>query len=383
MRYRHQVALLVAVATTNSGCGILLQTAFGWTQEQREVSSRNHTINVRSRPEGATVTRAGPDGSQELGTAPLVDSIAYQHETVTETPSTGGLLIGGGVSVAAAIGAFVAGGGSGDSCAFDDFSCVDEGPDIALFLLGGTLMYFGVQDLIIALFYGLSGAQVKANRAVDAPMVTYTASMPGKPPVSTKIKVPDSSIADLIVDGSAAQPVLAAPPPPPPPPPVAGPPVAPPPAAPPPPAGLRADAKKWVIAVMDVEDINAKSKNSIDKGLVRNLGDQLRIFIAQTGVKTIDRSAQERALQDVIDQAKSASYKACYDDSCQIELGKALAASHILRSRITRFGSRCVLNAELIDLRAEVTIKASSARGGCAAEGFLNMSEEVANNLVR
>jgi hypothetical protein len=98
-------------------------------------------------------------------------------------------------------------------------------------------------------------------------------------------------------------------------------------------------------------------------------------------VKTIDRGAQERYVREQISALKKESFKSCYDDSCQIELGKALAASHILRSRVTRFGKRCVLNAEVIDLRAEVTMGAASARGDCAAEGFLTMSEELANSL--
>jgi hypothetical protein len=86
-------------------------------------------------------------------------------------------------------------------------------------------------------------------------------------------------------------------------------------------------------------------------------------------------------MKEQIKDLKNESYKTCYDDSCQIELGKALAASHILRSQVTRFGSRCVLNAELFDLRREVTIAASSSRGDCEPEGFLRMSQEVANGL--
>src|SRR6185503_2553044 len=130
------------------------------------------------------------------------------------------------------------------------------------------------------------------------------------------------------------------------------------------------------------EDINADLKDrAIDPSLVKNLGDQLRIFVAQRGVKTVDPGSQDRALKEQIGELKAESYNECYDDSCQIELGKALAASHILRSRITRFGSRCVLNAELFDLRREVTIAASSSRGDCEPEGFLRMSQEVANRL--
>jgi hypothetical protein len=139
----------------------------------------------------------------------------------------------------------------------------------------------------------------------------------------------------------------------------------------------------WIVAVMDVKDLNAGDRDrAIDEDVIRNLGSQLRIYIAQRGAKTVDRSTQEAALKDQVQAMKNESYKSCYDDSCQIELGKALAASHLLRSQITRFGSRCVLNAELFDLAKEVTIAASSSRGDCEPEGFLRMSEEVANTLT-
>ena len=80
---------------------------------------------------------------------------------------------------------------------------------------------------------------------------------------------------------------------------------------------------------------------------------------------------------------KAESYASCYDDSCQLELGKALAASHIVRSKITKFGARCVLNGELIDLQSEVTVKAASAQGACQAEGFLEMSETIERDLMK
>lgn len=138
----------------------------------------------------------------------------------------------------------------------------------------------------------------------------------------------------------------------------------------------------WIVAVMDVKDLNAGDEDrAIGEDVIRNLGSQLRIFIAQRGAKTIDKSAQDQQIRMQVKEMKNDTYKSCYDDSCQIELGKALAASHILRSQITRFGSRCVLNAELFDLRSEVTIAASSSRGDCEPEGFLRMSQEVANSL--
>ena len=162
---------------------------------------------------------------------------------------------------------------------------------------------------------------------------------------------------------------------------------APPPApvAPPPTAPLDPDApdmSQWVVAVMDVGTVSRK-KRGLSRDLMRNISDQLRIFVAQQGVRTIDRGQQDSTFRSQLGSLKADSYNACYDDACQIELGKALAASHILRTRITQFGRLCVLNGELIDLRSEVATAAASSRGDCGEEGFLRMSEEVAVNLVK
>ena len=178
----------------------------------------------------------------------------------------------------------------------------------------------------------------------------------------------------------AAPPVVAQPEVKPQPPPV---PTPPPVEAPPPTEVARAltdpggELPRWVIAVMDVQP-PVSAEEPLDPGLMRNIGDQLRIFMAQMGVQTIDRGAQDKAFRSQIDEVKE-----CYDDNCQIELGKALAASHILRAQITRFGRLCVLNGELVDLRSEVATAAASSRGDCEEEGFLRMSEEVASTLVK
>jgi hypothetical protein len=151
-------------------------------------------------------------------------------------------------------------------------------------------------------------------------------------------------------------------------------------AEPPPSANVRAHTG-WVVAVMDVEDRDG-AHDGVTIALLRNIGDQLRIFVAEKGLRTIDRGQQESMIRAQIADAKKDSYKSCYDNGCQIELGKALAASHILRAQVARFGHSCVLNAELIDLKTEVSIAATSARGACEEEGFLTMSETVAAGLV-
>jgi hypothetical protein len=39
-----------------------------------------------------------------------------------------------------------------------------------------------------------------------------------------------------------------------------------------------------------------------------------------------------------LDEQKSASYKACYDQACQIEIGKELAAQHSVSTQVARLG---------------------------------------------
>jgi hypothetical protein len=354
--------IVVLLALFSSGCGIIIQSAIGWSDEEKTRIKETHVVQVSSQPAGAAISRRNPGGdTMNLGASPLIDTVTYEVEVTTEDPNALGLALGGLIEVA--IGA----------------AMISSGDGVGMTLGGAYVIGLaGIPELLTALIYGLSGDSVKERKTIpESQNYTYTARAQPFPDTTLILRAPQQAKLEFLLDPNATPSLVMK---------DDGtqvPPVRIEPAKPVVIEDLSLAAKGWVIAVMDVEDSNASRANqAIEPGLVRNLGDQLRIFIAQHGVKTIDRSAQERALKDKISNLKSESFKECYDDSCQIELGKALAASHILRARITRFGKRCVLNTELIDLRAEVTMAASSAQGDCEAEGFLGMSEEVARKLV-
>ncbi len=137
------------------------------------------------------------------------------------------------------------------------------------------------------------------------------------------------------------------------------------------PALLERARKDWVVAVMEIRDDHG------DPILLQSLSDQVRINFARRGVRIIDRGQQEDMLRRILDEAKADSYSPCYDEQCQIPLGKALAASHLLRGQVTRFGRRCVLNGEVIDLASEVSVTAASVKVDCSDEGFLDASEKL------
>jgi hypothetical protein len=137
--------------------------------------------------------------------------------------------------------------------------------------------------------------------------------------------------------------------------------------------------REWVVAVMTV---GTAGKTNFDKVTLLALTDQVRVFLAERGAKVVDRSQQEAALKGLVDEEKKKSYSACVDSSCQVPLGKALAASHILRSTVAKFGKACATNGELIDLKTEVAVAAGSARTNCAEEDLLYAAESLAEQLV-
>lgn len=142
---------------------------------------------------------------------------------------------------------------------------------------------------------------------------------------------------------------------------------------------VRNAQREWVWAVMEVA---TAGKATFERHVLSALTDQIRIYLAERGARVIDRSAQEAAMKELVEEEKKRSYSTCVDSSCQIPLGKALAASHILRSTVARFGKACTTNGELIDLKAEVTIAAGSARGECEEEALLLAAETLAEQLI-
>lgn len=138
--------------------------------------------------------------------------------------------------------------------------------------------------------------------------------------------------------------------------------------------------RDWVVAVMDLETTGAAQ---LAAQMQRGFTDQLRVFLGVRRIKVVDRGTQEQAMKEALAAEKLKSYSECVDESCQIPLGKALAASHILRSSLGRFGKTCTLNGELIDLRSEVTVAAATERAkGCDDDQLLDAAEKLVDGLI-
>lgn len=131
---------------------------------------------------------------------------------------------------------------------------------------------------------------------------------------------------------------------------------------------------KPILAVFDVENRRAPlSAQAID-----GLTDFLVARIAAGGAFEVVPREQVKAR--LVEQKKE-SYRSCYAESCQIELGKELAAQLSLSTVVLRIGSGCEVTATLYDLARATAARAATAAGPCTEDGVKAAIRTVADDL--
>jgi hypothetical protein len=120
-----------------------------------------------------------------------------------------------------------------------------------------------------------------------------------------------------------------------------------------------------VVAVFEIEDRTKKLKKSVRWQLTEYLATRMGEGDAYKVVPPAD-------IRRRLTEQKSKSYKQCYDERCQIELGRELAASMTLATKLLHIGRKCQLTFNLYDLAKAATHKSTSVRTGCAEEQILN-----------
>jgi len=136
------------------------------------------------------------------------------------------------------------------------------------------------------------------------------------------------------------------------------------------------EQKGPIIAVFDIED----KGSLIAKDTLDNLADFLSARMAKAGYRIIPREQVRKRLLE----AQKESYKQCYDQSCQIELGRELAAQKTLSIKILKLGATCQVTAELYDLRQATTDLATTSEAKCQDdESMLKAFTAVAEDLNR
>lgn len=130
-----------------------------------------------------------------------------------------------------------------------------------------------------------------------------------------------------------------------------------------------------IVAVFDIEDQAGLLKPATRRQLSEYLAAQVT---RHAGYQVVPRDQ----LRSRLAAQKTASYKACYDQRCQIELGKAVAAGRSLATKLLRVGKQCALTSMLYDLKSETTLRAASVKTVCSEEALLEGIERLAKELA-
>jgi len=125
---------------------------------------------------------------------------------------------------------------------------------------------------------------------------------------------------------------------------------------------------KRILAVLDIET------QALDPAAAAELTDYLSTQIAARGLyRLVPRTMIRAELMN----AKAGTFEPCFDEACQIELGKALAAEKTLAPRLVRIGDACALTATVFDLRTETTERAASERSACDAQALFSSVDQL------
>lgn len=114
-------------------------------------------------------------------------------------------------------------------------------------------------------------------------------------------------------------------------------------------ATRRPPSPQKIVTVLDFEIANIARWESII------LLDLLSTALFETRrFRVLDRSQRQTILEEV-----NFSYSKCVDESCQIRVGKMLAADYIVVGSLAKVSSRHILNTELLDVEAGETVATS------------------------
>lgn len=132
-----------------------------------------------------------------------------------------------------------------------------------------------------------------------------------------------------------------------------------------------------VLAIFGIED-SRPAKEQLGERALSSMGDYLSSRLAAGGAFQLVPPAD---LQKALAERKADSYQACYDESCQIEIGKELAAQKSLATKITRLGRKSLITATLYDLTTGTTDASASWKGRCGEDELIDAVDDLATQL--
>ena len=143
--------------------------------------------------------------------------------------------------------------------------------------------------------------------------------------------------------------------------------------------GLSGTARAAEAPAVAVFPIDLRDTKGISRKAATKFTNLLDTIVGQQGFPTVPQAE----LTSQVDKAKAKSYDSCFDESCQIELGKAVAAEKILASSFASFGKTCTLTLKLLDLRRALTEFSTSEEAPCTEGGLKGAIQRAGPRLRR
>jgi len=133
-------------------------------------------------------------------------------------------------------------------------------------------------------------------------------------------------------------------------------------------------AKRAVVAVFDIEVKGLE----LDPDTLDRLVDWLSTLLTRRHYQVVPRSQLKQRIQ----AQKTESYKACYEESCQIEIGKELAAEKSLSTQVLKLGEKCKVLLTLFDLKRSASERAGQGEGPCSEDGVVKAMEAAVKDMA-
>ena len=120
----------------------------------------------------------------------------------------------------------------------------------------------------------------------------------------------------------------------------------------------RAAEQRPVVAVFDVQTKFLKLSKVKQDMLTELLGQEL-------GVGGVYQVMPPGDVKRALLEQSSESFKACYDEKCQIDLGRQLPANKLVTTTVMKLGGECRVSASLYDLKRQTTDIVARTKCAC------------------
>jgi hypothetical protein len=144
--------------------------------------------------------------------------------------------------------------------------------------------------------------------------------------------------------------------------------------------GLGTGAKKLrlareTIAVFPVHSVVVPGPSDIE---MLGLNQLYASIFSEAGLRVVP----QEQIRDRLRTVKVEGYEECFAEGCQIELGKALAATVVVQTSMTMLGSSCLATGTVYELRSETALVSASRKTGCDVESLSEALEGLAREMI-